>query len=268
MRQCGIWLALCALHLPALCHAGPPPVINVQPTNQAVLINDSVTFSVTASSGTTMWYQWFKNGNILLGASSSSLTFSPVQTGNEGVYSVKVSNIYGSVGSSNATLTVLAPPQFTTPPQSQTVMQGRSAVFWVSTSGSMPMSYQWTLRGNSIPGATNSVLSLTNVQPNIAGSYKVAVSNSVGSTTSEAAILTVYPATPVSFNSTVMTPGGFKLQLSVSSGFTYVISASANMLDWVPISTNSATSSSMTVLDTAATNINQRFYRATAQINR
>lgn len=268
MRQCGIWLVLCVLHLPALCLAGPPPVINVQPTNQTVLINDSVTLSVTASSGTTMWYQWFKNGNILLGASSSSLTLSQVQTGNEGVYSVKVSNIYGSVVSSNAALTVVVPPNITTQPVSQTVMQSRSAGFWVAANGSSPMTYQWSLNGLPLPGATGSSIGFSNAQPASAGTYKVIVSNSGGSATSSAASLTVLPSTPVIFSSAQMTPAGFKLQLSVSSGFTYVISASANMLDWVPISTNSATSSSMTVMDTTATNFNHRFYRATAQINR
>jgi hypothetical protein len=266
--QSGIWLVLFVLHLPALCLAGPPPVINVQPSDQSVLINDTTTFSVTASSGTTLWYQWYKDGNLLLGATASSLTLTQVKSSYEGAYSVKVSNIYGSVASSNAILTVLVPPSISSQPQSQTVMQGRSAVFYVGASGSMPFTYQWAMNGLPMPGATDRSLLFTNAQPFNAGNYTITVSNSAGSVTSSAASLTVLPASPASFSGAQMTPAGFKCQLSVSSGFTYLISASTNLQDWTPISTNTATSNSLTVTDPTATNYLRRFYRATAQVYR
>ncbi len=87
-------------------------------------------------------------------------------------------------------------PAITTPPQSQTVVAGSNVTFSVTATGSPPPSYQWTVNGAAILGATNSTLTLANVQAANAGSYAVNVSNSAVTTpvVSAAAILTVNPA--------------------------------------------------------------------------
>ena len=59
--------------------------------------------------------------------------------------------------------------------------------------------YQWQFMGTNLLGATNQSLSLTNVQPADAGSYRVIVSNSSGSSTSAVAWLTILPAPKVAF---------------------------------------------------------------------
>src|SRR5207247_1609866 len=46
--------------------------------------------------------------------------------------------------------------------------------------------------GQALPGATQSILSLNNLQPNQAGNYSVLVSNSVNSVTSSIVSLMVY----------------------------------------------------------------------------
>ena len=57
--------------------------------------------------------------------------------------------------------------------------------------GTAPLSYQWYFNTNTLlPNATNTSLTLTNVQTNIAGWYSVIVTNSLG-TTNAAARLTV-----------------------------------------------------------------------------
>ena len=53
-----------------------------------------------------MTYQWFKNGEEILGKTNAVLQLSKVQFVDEGVYSVRVSNPLGMVYSANATLTV------------------------------------------------------------------------------------------------------------------------------------------------------------------
>jgi hypothetical protein len=53
-------------------------------------------------------YQWKKNGDNIPGATNSTLTFANATISNSGSYSVVVSNAYGEVTSSAATLTVLA----------------------------------------------------------------------------------------------------------------------------------------------------------------
>ena len=68
-------------------------------------------------------------------------------------------------------------------------------------SGSLPLSYQWNLNGTNLDGATNTSLTLSNMQLSQAGSYAVLVTNAFGSVTSSNAVLTVvYPSTPDSFN--------------------------------------------------------------------
>jgi hypothetical protein len=85
------------------------PTITSQPTNQAVNAGATATFTVAATGLPSPTYQWFKIGTSLSGATSTTLTITNAQTGNAASYSVIVSNSAGSVGSSNAVLTVVAP---------------------------------------------------------------------------------------------------------------------------------------------------------------
>jgi len=88
-------------------------------------------------------------------------------------------------------LTVLTAPAITTQPTNQTVTVGGIASFNVTASGTPPLSYQWNLNGTNIAGATNILLTLTNVQPAQAGNYQVLVTNLFGSVLSSNAVLTV-----------------------------------------------------------------------------
>src|SRR6185436_18859456 len=82
------------------------PSILVQPANRSVQEGSSATFHVTASGSAPLSYQWRFEGNAINGAISSSLTLSNVQSSDAGGYSVEVTNAFGSVTSSVATLTV------------------------------------------------------------------------------------------------------------------------------------------------------------------
>jgi hypothetical protein len=71
---------------------------------------------------------------------------------------------------------------------------GQTAVFTVVAEGAAPLTYQWVFDGtNTLVGATNSSLSLSDVQSNEAGLYEVRVSNNIGSTNSIGVTLTVTP---------------------------------------------------------------------------
>src|SRR5438067_1782701 len=113
----------------------------------------TASFSVTASSGTTMYYQWYRNGSSVSGATSSSYSFVTVLGSDSGVFRVKVTNSGGYVMSTNAYLNVVPPPDITTQPQSQTVNQGQTAAFSVVASSSASMSYQWYFNGASLGSA-------------------------------------------------------------------------------------------------------------------
>jgi uncharacterized repeat protein (TIGR03803 family) len=88
----------------------PPvaPLIVTQPANQTVPVGGTATFSVTATSPTPPTYLWQRNGTNIAGATLSSYTTNGVQLSDSGsLFSCLVSNAYGSIATSNATLTVV-----------------------------------------------------------------------------------------------------------------------------------------------------------------
>jgi hypothetical protein len=88
-----------------------PPTIYSQPQSASVPAGSDANFALGAN-GQPLYYQWFKNGNALLnggnvsGATSSSLWLANVSVNDPGYYLVVVTNNFGSVTSSVATLTV------------------------------------------------------------------------------------------------------------------------------------------------------------------
>jgi hypothetical protein len=82
-------------------------------------------------------------------------------------------------------------PVFTTQPQSQTVSVGSNVNFSVAVTGSPAPTLQWRRDGTDLAGATGATLSLTNVQTTHAGNYTVVATNTAGTATSNAAVLTV-----------------------------------------------------------------------------
>jgi hypothetical protein len=87
--------------------SGTPPSITTQPASQTVTVGQTATFSVVATGTAPLSYQWRKNGANISGATSSSYTTpATVSSDNGALFSVLVSNAYGSTTSANATLTV------------------------------------------------------------------------------------------------------------------------------------------------------------------
>src|ERR1019366_5577253 len=114
-----------------------------------------------------------------------------VQPAAAGSYAVVIANAFGSLLSSNASLTLGQPPAISQQPASQTVAVGANASFTVTATGTAPLSCQWSVNGTNLPAATNSLLLLTNVQLTNAGSYAVVIANTFGSLLSSNAELTV-----------------------------------------------------------------------------
>jgi hypothetical protein len=82
-------------------------------------------------------------------------------------------------------------PAITSHPTSQTNNQGDNVTFSTSATGTAPFTYQWRFDSSAIPGATNNVLTVNEVQASDAGIYSVVVRNVVGSQVSSNAVLTV-----------------------------------------------------------------------------
>src|SRR5439155_25639503 len=131
---------------------------------------------------------------------NSTLAFNPVTTNQAGSYFVVVTNIYNSVTSSVATLTVYAVPNITQQPSPTNLVlfAGQTAKFSVAANGAVPLFYFWNLNGTPISSATNSSYTINSLQLSNSGNYNVIVSNAYGRATSGIVSLTVRsaPAAP------------------------------------------------------------------------
>ena len=90
-----------------------------------------------------------------------------------------------------ATSTGGAAPVITLHPASQSVLVAMNTAFSVTATGTGPLQYQWRFNGTNLPGATNSLLPINNVQSDRAGVYQAVVFNAAGSAVSSNATLAV-----------------------------------------------------------------------------
>ncbi len=176
------------------------PRITTQPVNTTVTVGQTATFTVVASGNPAPTYQWKKGGTAISGATSASYTTPATVSGDSGsMFTVVVANSAGTATSNAAILTVTAPtgvaPQITTQPTNTTVTVGQAATFTVVATGNPAPAYQWKKGGAVIPGATS--VSYT-TPPTAIGdngsTFAVVVTNASGSSTSNAATLTVTAA--------------------------------------------------------------------------
>lgn len=126
----------------------------------------------------------------------ASGTSQPVdlKTGSDG------SLYYLSIGSSSVFRVQFnqTPPSITSHPSNQTVIQGQAATFIVGAGGSAPLAYQWQRNTVNIPSANASSYTLSNATLADNGArFRCVVSNAFGSVTSNEAVLTVTPPSPV-----------------------------------------------------------------------
>jgi pectate lyase len=172
-----------------------PPSIVAQPQNVTVQPGASASFTVSANGSMPLNYQWYFNTNTAIaGANNATLTLNNVQTTNAGTYSVVVNNLAGSTNSVYAVLTIdnsPVKPTFISQPASVVALAGSTANFSANASGTAPIFYQWLKNSSPISGATNTTLTLTNVQNSDAATYSLLASNSVGTATSSNATLTI-----------------------------------------------------------------------------
>ncbi len=94
-------------------------------------------------------------------------------------------------------------PTITAEPQSATVQAGDNVSFNVTATGFPLLSYQWSLNGTNILGATNDSLTISNVVQTNLGTYVVAVSNAFATTNSMDAVLSMYPTVVAPFSGAV-----------------------------------------------------------------
>ncbi|MGA2248150.1 MAG: immunoglobulin domain-containing protein, partial [Verrucomicrobiota bacterium] len=214
-----------------------PPAITGQPAGLTVTNGSPASFGVTISGTAPLVCRWQKNGTnltdggSLFGSATTNLFLSSATTTDAGNYTVIITNAWGSVTSSVATLTVVLPPVITRQPESLTVTNGSPASFGVTVSGTAPLVYQWQKNGTnltdggSLSGSTTTNLFLSSTKTNDAGNYSVVIANAWGSVTSSVAgLIIVIPPPMITRQPTsqmVVAAGRATLSVSVAGAGPY-----------------------------------------------
>jgi len=223
------------------------PTISQQPADLVVTQGSDATFMVIAGGMTPLTYQWSFNSNQIQGATATSYTIYSADATNAGGYSVLISNTAGSTNSRTAKLTVLLPlggfvREGTNALGGVTVMMrnGPSTVTTVTDANGF-------YTANLIPGTYTVTPSLTNYefQPS---SLSITIPPGTSGANFEAS-----PA----FTITRLTNGLVQLSSIETTGLTYRIQTSTNLVNWQDISTNPAPFQ----FTDGISNIPARFYR-------
>ncbi|HET6142344.1 MAG TPA: immunoglobulin domain-containing protein [Candidatus Acidoferrales bacterium] len=173
--------------------SGVAPSVTTQPASKSVAVGRTATFSVSVAGTSPFTYQWKKNGAAISGATAASYTTpAATSTDNNSQFTVTVSNSVSSVTSSAAVLSVTVPPAISTQPASRAVTMGQAATFTVAATGTGTLTYQWKKNGAAISGATAaSYTTPATTSADNGTQFTVTVSDTAGSVTSGAAILSV-----------------------------------------------------------------------------
>jgi Immunoglobulin I-set domain. len=146
----------------------------------------------------------YPNGLVFDSRVYSDLSdFSPVQSADSGLaqhLAVMKDFLISTNGAS-----VTNPPAITGQPQSQTVIQGSNATFTVTVNSILPVTYQWLFKGTNILSSMTNSYTVFNAQSSDAGSYSVAVSNSLCGLISSNATLTVVTSPLITTNPASLT---------------------------------------------------------------
>jgi Secretion system C-terminal sorting domain len=181
--------------------------VNAVPSAPTITAGSATTFcvggSVTLSSDLTSGNQWYKDGNIIAGATAQ--TYSVTISGS---YTCIVTLSGCSSPSSNAIVVTV-----NSVPSAPTITAGSATTFCsggsVTLTSSSVSGNQWYKDGNIIAGATNQTYAVTTN-----GTYAVIVSNTCSSLASNSIVVIVNAAPP----KPIITLSGNNLQSSIASG--------------------------------------------------
>ena len=179
------------------------PVIVTQPFNTGGSPggNDSFTVGLSPSSGAPLSYQWYQiignatnsltdvatgNGSTISGSGTATLTVENAQAADSSSFFAVVTNAYGAVTSSVASLFVSATPtvpviNFVSPSNAMVVAGSGTNIFVNTFAAPTPTVYWFDSNSNLLQASLSTTLPLADLQLANAGIYTVVSSNSAGS---------------------------------------------------------------------------------------
>lgn len=156
-----------------------PTVISVQPQSKTKCTGSSVTFTINATGGGTLTYQWKKDGQNIVGANQSTLTINNIAITDLGSYAVEVTGTCGMILSESAILKINNDVPFLISPTSIVSTVGADISFQAYTYTSISVvGFTWQGPNGFTSNLQNPIL--TNININNSGVYTVSGSNTQG----------------------------------------------------------------------------------------
>ena len=237
-----------------------PPFITAEPLSQILPPGTNVTLAVVFEGSGPLAFQWRRNGVVLPGATEPTLTLTNLSPAQAGTYSVTISNVFASVISGTALITVGIPPVINTQPLGLATPIGTNILLSVGATGVAPLTYQWFFAGIPISGAVGPTLALTNPQAANSGNYHAQISDgtiTINSSNVLVRVFTPFTLAPPRFTNN----SSFSFSLGGDSGQYYRLEFSTNLTTWLPLATNLAIAGEAAFSDTSISNQPGRFYR-------
>ncbi len=188
-----------------------PSVSVASSQGNSICQNSSTTLTANPTNGgSSPGYQWFLNGNSLIGQTGATLVTPTTLTGTAN-YTVQLSSNANcanptQVSSQNFALTLtpntLPSVAFTSSVPGNTICNGQSITFTATpTNGGSSPQYQWMVNGNDVSGQTSATFTSTSIPNNAEISVRM-TSNAVcplpATVTSLVQAVTVTPNSPAS----------------------------------------------------------------------
>jgi hypothetical protein len=277
----------------ALVACGPPcdpPSVTAQPADQSVLVNGTARFVVQAT-GDDLTYQWQRSTDggstwsNVSGATQSTLALASVSTTQDGhLYRARVTGECGEATTTSSRLTVqseVLPPRFTVNLASPAEVTAGAGITLAVTAAGTSLTYQWetSAAGSSswsaLSGNNSPQLLLQNLPLSDNGRrYRVTISNSADSVTSQTATLSVKD-TPVTPTAPTVTTQPAAVGVTAPNAATFTVAVNgypAPTVHWQSSATNSSNPADWTDISGANdltyriastnTGLSGRYYRA------
>jgi hypothetical protein len=208
-----------------------PPALTQPRANLLVVAGSNALLQVSGATGTgPLGYQWQLNGANIAGATGTSLALSNFAFDRAGRYSIRITSPSGSTTGQVAAVGFI--PVLTAVPGAGSVVLTWSGTFTLQSATNVRGPYSdWTSAASPFTNV------LAEAQPQ--RFFRLRVSDPSLSGT--------------------MQSNAFEVSITGSPGRLYLVQASTNLVDWIPLETDA---SPFTLQDSNATGLPQRFYRA------
>ncbi len=169
------------------------PTYNGSEVNETTTNGSNVDFTLDYTSVFgDVSVQWYKDDVAIDGQTENTLSLFTVTSDDNGTYHATIENPAGQITSTDFNLTVNTPLEITQQPAGAIINEGDSFSVTVQARGTGTLSYQWTLEGVDVPGATSATYSVESaVRATHHGHYRARVTDDLTSVTSNGAFVQI-----------------------------------------------------------------------------